>query len=1197
MKTLVWNCYGLGNPLTVKALQDWCWRDRPNIVFVMETKMDAGRLELVHNRCGFENGFCLSSNGRSEGLGFWWRDIKVNICSYSLHHIEVEVCDSENVPKWKAVGIYGWPEAANKHYTWELMRAIKARSSLPTVMFGDFNEIMGMHEKEGGAVRGERQLDAFREAIEACDCRDLGYKGNIFTWKRGTSMETMVRERLDRYIADTQWCSMFPYSEVIHFPICHSNHAAILLKFGDKEEKKKNGKLFRFEAMWLSRNECGAVQKRIKMAERKLKETQGRALDAQQLLQCNEIVDELDDLRRLEESYWHARARANELRDVNKRGDGCDYCRVLWWLFASGSPDRFDEALVGVEMVVTNDMWEMLEEEPTGEEIREALFQMHPNKAPGPDGMHALFFQKFWGVIGGDVIRFVKGWWRGEVDLKEVNRTCIVLIPKVNDPKRMTEFRPISLCNVLYKIISKTLANKLKTMLGTIISENQSAFVPKRLTTDNALVAFEIFHSMKRRGEGKDGTIALKLDMSKAYDRVEWVFLERVMLKMGFQQSWIGRIMQCLNSVSFSFKYNGSISGALIPTRGLRQGDPISPYLFLICADAFSMLLKKAVTDNAIHEARVCRGAPRVSHLFFADDSILFAKANLHECSKVADIISTYERESGQKVNLSKTEVAFSKCVEEGRRQEIVSTLGVRVVDKHEKYLGLPTIIGRSKKAVFACLKGENLEKATRVKGETVVSPGKGGSYKGSSTGYPKIYDERIQDTRRADRRDTLGSGSFLVGIKRVGAEDSLAQGVLKEKYYKHSDFLDAFRGYDPSYTWRSIWGAKALLLDGMKWRVGNGSSIRVWDDSWLPSEGNTYVPTPGIDSNPDMQVYELINFDEGGWDVAKVEATFNGDDCRAMLDIPISNFWPQDRRYWWSASDGVYTVRTGYWLGRLGQTRAWEMYYGERERELWRVVWQLGEPPKLCHFIWRACKGSLGVMDVLCKRHIRDNSQCPVCGAMEETLMHAVFECKYASTIWSHSEFFGLLAEAPCESFEERFVWLAGKMERDQLRVVASLAWAAWFCRNKGVFDAANTVDPVSIAAGFVKLNKDYGSYMGKVGMVTQQTHFPSASTWIKPPEFCVKVNVDAHTMEGIGVRFGVVIRDENGKILLAAVKSVGARWKPALAEAGAARYGLELARRMGYKTVILECDALNVVRAIQEKQDGAKKPSKEGR
>lgn len=126
-------------------------------------------------------------------------------------------------------------------------------------MFGDFNEILEMHEKEGGALRWERQIDAFRAALGVCECRDLGYRGNIFTWQRGKSMDTVVRERLDRFVADNNWCNMFPYAEVIHFPICYSDHGAFLLKFGERPEKRQHGRLFWFEALWLSNDDCGRV--------------------------------------------------------------------------------------------------------------------------------------------------------------------------------------------------------------------------------------------------------------------------------------------------------------------------------------------------------------------------------------------------------------------------------------------------------------------------------------------------------------------------------------------------------------------------------------------------------------------------------------------------------------------------------------------------------------------------------------------------------------------------------------------------------------------------------------------------------------------------------------------------------------------------------------------------------------------------
>lgn len=176
----------------------------------------------------------------------------------------------------------------------------------------------------------------------------------------------------------------------------------------------------------------------------------------------------------------------------------------------------------------------------------------------------------------------------------------------------------------------------------------------------------------------------------------------------------------------------------------------------------------------------------------------------------------------------------------------------------------------------------------------------------------------------------------------------TIIHNVLKVRYFKNSSFLEARRGYNPSFSWRSIWGAKSLLLDGMKWRVGNGLSIKVWEDSWMPGEGSHLVPTPMEDSDVNMRVSELIDFNEGCWNVEAVAATFNEVEGQAIKDIPLSRPWPDDKLYWWPTPDGIYIVRYGYWLSRMGHLRTWELFNGASENELWRLVWRMGVPPML---------------------------------------------------------------------------------------------------------------------------------------------------------------------------------------------------------------------------------------------------------
>jgi hypothetical protein len=205
----------------------------------------------------------------------------------------------------------------------------------------------------------------------------------------------------------------------------------------------------------------------------------------------------------------------------------------------------------------------------TIEEVKTALFQMFPTKTPGPDGFLAYFFQRHWDVCGDDVTRSVLSIVEGKDSAESINDTVLVLIPKAKHPTLLSQFRPISLCNVFYKISSKVLANRMKMILPDIIFEEQSAFVLGRLITDNIISIYECLHFMKRNKSKRNSYYALKLDMMKAYDRVEWDYLEAIMIKLGFASQWIQVVMGMVISYSFFALFNGSKLEGFKPTRGI----------------------------------------------------------------------------------------------------------------------------------------------------------------------------------------------------------------------------------------------------------------------------------------------------------------------------------------------------------------------------------------------------------------------------------------------------------------------------------------------------------------------------------------------------------------------------------------------------------------------------------------------------
>ena len=279
---------------------------------------------------------------------------------------------------------------------------------------------------------------------------------------------------------------------------------------------------------------------------------------------------------------------------------------------------------------------------------------MDKDKAPGLDDFTITVFQDCWDVIKEDLVRMFAEFHRSRIINQSTNAFFIVLLPKKNLTKKISDFKPISLITSLYNIIVKVLSGHLRGVLHDTINSTQGAFIQERQILDVVLRANEIVDEKRRSGE--EGVV-FKIDFEKAYDHVSWDFLDHVLEKKGSSPKWRKWTSGCLSSVSYAVLVNGNNKGWVKASRGLRQGDPLSPFLFTLVPDVLSKMLLRAEERNLFEGFRVGRNRTRVTHLQFADDTIFFSNAREEDLQTLKSLLLVFGHIFGLKVNLNKSNI------------------------------------------------------------------------------------------------------------------------------------------------------------------------------------------------------------------------------------------------------------------------------------------------------------------------------------------------------------------------------------------------------------------------------------------------------------------------------------------------------------------------------------------------------------
>ncbi|GJY81936.1 RNA-directed DNA polymerase, eukaryota, reverse transcriptase zinc-binding domain protein [Tanacetum coccineum] len=703
-----WNIRGFSTSDKLYEIRNFIRDESLSVCAILETHIKSKRLQDIRDRI-FGNWEWYSNmqycdKGCRIMLGWNGNTVDLRIIHSAKQSMLCEIVSIGTEKSVFCTFIYAANGGMERRALWKDLQIYKSIVDKKSwVLLGDMNVTLAPNEHSAGGSRMTSDMEEFKDCVNNIEVEDITSSGNeefidkfskshdVFhpylisdhcpsvlvipniVQKRRTSFKfiNLVADKEDFLpIIRKQWDE--------EHDGCHMFRTVKKLKSLKRDLKKlawKDGNIF--ENVKQLRDQLKDIpakidkepnKKELRIDEAKILEDYVAAMKDEEKLLCQKAkVKWLSEGDRNNTFFYKVLKSRSHKSKINKICDDLGNCYT--------EKDVVNQFVKHFESFLGNDS------SVTDLSTISALFQ----KKLSMEEAQFMVREKAWNVVGSDVCNAIKEFFASGKLLKEINSTLISLVPKIQTPCKVNDFRPIACCNVIYKCIRKIITDRMKESLGMLVDQNQSVFVPNRHIQDNILLSQEFLRGYDRK-EGPN-RVAMKVDIQKAYDTVNWQFLEVVLMEIGFHEKMVGWIVKYVTSVSFSICVNGERFGYFKGGRGLRQGDPMSSYLITLVMEVLTLIVKDKVEKNKNFRFHFGCKKLKLTHVCFVDGLLTFCNGDMESVKTLKEAIKEFGAFSGLKTNYSKSTIIFGSMNDKDK-QNILEFIPFKVERLHVRYLG-----------------------------------------------------------------------------------------------------------------------------------------------------------------------------------------------------------------------------------------------------------------------------------------------------------------------------------------------------------------------------------------------------------------------------------------------------------------------------------------------------------------------------